>query len=426
MKKLCMLVFLLIAVKSYSQDAGSGLLIPLGGNAWAHEGNAEITNNGIEHWTDSKSLINIYFRAQEAGKIGLALRLKVPDGVSTIRITAGKQILTKTVNNHDFETISFGDITIDKPGYVKVILQGLNKTGATFAEVSELVLLNVPASSVYYVKNNEGNFFHWGRRGSSVHLRYVVPAEAKTQAEWFYNEITVPTGMDKIGSYFMADGFSFGYFGMQVNSETERRVLFSVWSPTQTDDPKSIPENMRIQLLKKGDNVNTGEFGNEGSGGQSYLKYTWQAGKTYAFLLHAQPDSVTKTTIFTAYFKDKSEQQWHLIASFKRPVTNTCLKDLYSFVENFIPDNGEQQREARFGNQWVCTMQGKWYSLNEATFTADNTAKQNYRLDYGGGITGNYFYLHNGGFADETTPVKQNFKRQVTEPEPKIDLNKLP
>ena len=102
-------------------------------------------------------------------------------------------------------------------------------------------------------------------------------------AEWFYNEITVPAGNDVIGSYFMADGFKEGYFGMQVNSPTERHILFSVWSPFQTDDPASIPEDKKIILLKKGANVHAGEFGNEGSGGQSYLNYNWKAAILMSF-----------------------------------------------------------------------------------------------------------------------------------------------
>lgn len=51
------------------------------------------------------------------------------------------------------------------------------------------------------------------------------------KVEWFYSEITVPKSNDVIGSYFMANGFAEGYFGIQVNSASERRVLFSVWSP---------------------------------------------------------------------------------------------------------------------------------------------------------------------------------------------------
>jgi Domain of unknown function (DUF3472) len=47
-------------------------------------------------------------------------------------------------------------------------------------------------------------------------------------------------------------------FLFQVNSSTERRILFSVWSPCRTDDPKLIPTDEQIKLVKKGKNVYTG------------------------------------------------------------------------------------------------------------------------------------------------------------------------
>ena len=88
----------------------------------------------------------------------------------------------------------------------------------------------------------------------------------------------------------MANGFKEGYFGIQVNSDKERRILFSIWSPFTTDDPKSIPDSLKIVLLNKGKNVYTGEFGNEGSGGQSYLRFNWKADVTYKFLTQIKPN----------------------------------------------------------------------------------------------------------------------------------------
>ncbi len=38
--------------------------------------------------------------------------------------------------------------------------------------------------------------------------------------------MTVPEGDDIIGSYFMADGFNEGYFGIQVNSPAEGVYYF--------------------------------------------------------------------------------------------------------------------------------------------------------------------------------------------------------
>ena len=73
--------------------------------------------------------------------------------------------------------------------------------------------------------------------------------------------MAVLKGSDLLGSYFMANGFAEGYFGIQVNSETERIILFSLWSPFKTDDPTSIPEDQKIKLLKKGDDVISNDFG---------------------------------------------------------------------------------------------------------------------------------------------------------------------
>jgi hypothetical protein len=100
-------------------------------------------------------------------------------------------------------------------------------------------------------------------------LPFRIYLPTNEDISYFYNEVTIPKGEDKIGSYFMANGFGEGYFGMQVNSENERRILFSVWSPFKTDNPKEIPDDHKITLNKVGQQVKTGEFGNEGSGGQS-------------------------------------------------------------------------------------------------------------------------------------------------------------
>jgi hypothetical protein len=137
----------------------------------------------------------------------------------------------------------------------------------------------------------------------------------------------------------MANGFGEGYCGMQVNSAKERRILFSVWSPFHTNDPKAIPEGERITLLAKGKAVQAQAFGGEGSGGQSYLIYPWKAGTVYRFLLHGEPAG-DGTTVYTAYFYPPEEGKWLLLASFKRPKTDTYLTRWHSFLENFSPDMG--------------------------------------------------------------------------------------
>jgi hypothetical protein len=244
-------------------------------------------------------------------------------------------------------------------------------------------------------------------------------------AAWFYNEVTVPEGNDVLGSYFMADGFAEGYFGMQVNSPTERHILFSVWSPFKTDNPGQIPDDQKIVLLKKGAGVHTSEFGNEGSGGQSYLNYNWKAGNTYKFLTHSVPDAHNHT-IYAAYFFAPELGKWQLIASFSRPQTHTYLKHLHSFLENFEPEQGTITRKVLFTNQWIADDAGNWTELNKARFTVDNTGAKGYRMDYAGGTAGNAFYLKNCGFFNDYTVRNTVFERPAGGKLPDVDLSKLP
>jgi hypothetical protein len=212
-----------------------------------------------------------------------------------------------------------------------------------------------------------------------------------------------------------------------VNSETERRILFSVWSPFQTDNPKSIPDSLRIRLVKKGAGVTTGEFGNEGSGGQSYRKYNWKAGVRYAFLLRAVPSPAANSTTFTAYFKEADAGAWQLIASFERPQTKSGLSRLYSFLENFNPATGYQERYAHFTNQWLRSYDGQWQAVTSATFTADDIANRGQRLDYDGGVKGAFFYLRNCGFFDDAGALGRTLtrKQDMAQP-PAVDFEALP
>ena len=401
------------------------LSVPVAGNSWAtdpHNTEYElITESGLHNWSDPNVIIKTYFRTARAGKIQLALRVHIISGSSSIKCQIGKETKVINISNTTTATLKIGTFNIDKSGYQTVVLTGISKTAGTFAEISDILIAgDAVDSSTRYVKDD----FYWGRRGPSVHLNYEIPPNAG-DAAWFYNEITVPKENDVVGSYFMANGFGEGYFGMQVNSPTERRILFSVWSPFKTDKPGDIPEDQRIILLKKGENVTAGAFGNEGSGGQSYRKYFWKSGITYRFLLKGTP-SENNSTDYTAWFFAPEIGKWEIIASFRRPKTTTYLKRLHSFLENFIPENGNIPRMGIYSNQWVCNPSGAWTALDSARFTADATARKQARLDYSGGVTNGRFYLKNCGFFNETTSIDTWFTRSQTGEAPIIDFSFLP
>lgn len=88
--------------------------------------------------------------------------------------------------------------------------------------------------------------------------------------------------------------------------------------------PKAIPEDHRIKLLAQGKDVHIGEFGNEGSGGQSYLKYPWKAGQTYRVITRVHPDGKGNTAYY-AWFFAPEEGEWRLIAGFLRPQTKRMV-----------------------------------------------------------------------------------------------------
>lgn len=410
-----LVVLLLPGFTAFAQT--EQLVVGLSGNGYVtrqHDG-ARITQGGVASWTDPESVVSVYFYLREPSNVDLSLCAK---GHSDIRVSYGKKHFDVKLESDDFVNVPVGVIDVGSPGYVRIDLQGINKGGESFGEVRELIVDNVSGGSNYVRDFSD----YWGRRGPSVHMGYSLP---EGDTEWFYNEVTVPSRGETMHSYYMAAGFGEGYFGMQYNSPTERRVLFSVWSPFDTQDPRNIPEDRKIRLLRRGKDVHIGEFGNEGSGGQSYLKYPWKAGNTYRFLMQVRPDG-EGNTIYTAYFYAPEEKEWRLIACFLRPQTDTWYSHAHSFLENFNPEQGYLSREVFFGNQWARSKEGKWTRITRATFTCDDTGRAKVRLDYQGGqTTDNRFYLKMGGFFSESVPPGSEFVCKPAGKQPEIDWEAL-
>lgn len=398
--------------------------IPAYGNSWVvsewQRNKAVISKNGITGWTQSEDVIRTYFRSTTTGNMRLSLKGHLSSGNSRIKVTCGTTAYEVDLIPSDNGVIEVGTFDVDEQGYHYIELRGIEKSGATFVDI-EAFVVDGPVATAGLTFVNED--FYWGRRGPSVHLTYQPPADR--DIEYFYNEITVPDGEDVVGSYFMSCGFAEGYFGMQVNSEMERRILFSVWSPYKTQNPDEIPEGYKILLQGKGEGVYTGEFGNEGSGGQSYWKYMWKAGTTYRFLLKGVPVDANSTD-YTAYFYAPEQGEWKLIASFRRPHTSSWLKRPHSFLENFSTQTGFISRKGYYSNQWVRDSGGEWHEMTRARFTADATARKGSRLDYAGGVEGGRFFMKNCGFFDETTKIDTWFERPSGKVEPNIDLDLLP
>jgi hypothetical protein len=223
----------------------------------------------------------------------------------------------------------------------------------------------------------------------------------------------------------MTNGFSGGYMGIQLNTATERRIIFSVWSNFNTNDPKKIPADYAVTLIKKGKNVSTGDFGNEGSGGHSHLVFNWKQGVTYKLLIGAK--SAGDHTTYTAYYFAPENGSWKLIAQWDKTKTDgKLLSDLYSFVENFGP-NGNEFFKADYGNQWVCTTSGTWIELTQCSLTTTASQSKHQRYDYGAGVENNKFYMFTGGFKEmNNLAPHSSIERKPNNIAPNINFSDLP
>lgn len=394
-----------------------------GGRGWrSREG---LRRDGQLVLTESGGKYSIYFRVDRPANLSLSIRANMTDAAATLVTRVGEHSFSTRIDNLVEDTCKLGTIKISRPGYVRVDL-GLEPSSAGDELLARdfIVDSDTEELQLVYVRSNEGNMFYWGRRGPSVHLRYEVPGDR--QLQFAYSEVTVRADEDSIGSFFMANGFGEGYFGFQVNSPSERRVLFSVWSPFRTDNPRDIPVDQRITTRGRGVDVHIGEFGNEGSGGQSYLVFPWKSDTTYRFLTEVRPDGAGNT-LYTSWFGEKASDQWRLIASFRRPQTETYLRGFHSFLENFNPSYGHVTRRAHYGNVWVRDTQGQWHECTRARFSVDATGRDRQRIDFVGGADGDRFYLRNCGFFDQTGRPGETFARESSaDGPPAIAVDELP
>ena len=290
-------------------------------------------------------------------------------------------------------TMTLGHFTVTQPGYYRLNLAASGAEGETLPDLKTVAFDGPGAAGAHFSTVER-------RNAASVHLGYPVPETAKDAVEWFYCELTPRE--EPTATYYEACGWHRGYFGMQVNSPTERRLIFSVWdSGGEAVDRNKVAAEHRVTLVAKGDGVHAGDFGNEGTGGHSHLVYPWKNNQTFRFLLHAKPDG--NATTYSGWFFFPEKNAWGLIATFRAPNDGKTPRGLYSFNENFGGGNGHLRRLCEFGNQWIRTDKGEWLPLLEARFTHDGHGREQ-RLDRSAGVIGDRFYLSNGGFVTDPNP----------------------
>lgn len=367
-------------------------------------------------WQDPNQQISYSFYLRSTGNLTIALNANNREAGSKLSVAiAGKSFTVQVPVSSESKTVKAGTVAISDTGFYTITLSAVARKGPV-ANVRSIELSGPATTNMHFNPKPR-------RNAASVHLKYPLPDSVKASS--FYNEITIPQGADVVHSYYMACGFARGYFGIQVNSPTERRVIFSVWDAgNEAVDRNKVADSNKVKLLAKGDGVFADGFGNEGTGGHSHWVYPWKAGETYRFWVTALTDSATNTTMYTGYFFVPELQRWKLIASFRAPRDGKLLRNLYSFNENFVGSNGQLQRRAYFGNQWIQRENGSWKEITQSNFSYDATGKAGDRIDYGGGVENGKFYLWNGGFQQPNAKYGDLFTRPATNQRPQVDVSK--
>lgn len=376
---------------------------------------ARVTERGISGWGDPGEKVIWFGEFTRTGVVSCQVEFSLGDGGETqVMLQVGDQTKTAVAatNNAGGYCANFGTFQIPTTGYhsFELLLQPGTTSPSTL--VKSLILEGEAVDQAHFNLKPR-------RNAASVHLAYPVPDGARIEA--FYCEVTAIE--EPTSTFYMACGWHRGYFGMQVNSPTERRIIFSVWdSGGEAVDRKKVADDNRVRLMGRGQDVYTGDFGNEGTGGHSHLKFMWKTGQKQRFLVTAIPTNET-FTIYSGFYFHPEKDEWMLISSWKAPKEGGYLRGLNSFSENFWGSNGHIRRKALYGNQWIRTVDGAWAELTVATFSHDATGRSD-RRDRFMGVEANQFFLSHGGFVPGHTRFGEKFERKPTGKSP--GLLKLP
>ena len=406
-----------IALAGTVQGAGNAALRVPGFTAYLDpnpEGARVSSPSGVNRWNSPELKVLWFGEFKTPGEIQCSVVLRLPEGTeSRLKLSLGNQAREATATGAGTTplTLKFGAYKLGEEGYQRFSLESLNAEGTPCGDIELLVLEGAPARDAHFNLQPR-------RNAASVHLAYPVPKG--TNVAEFYCEVTGV--LDPVWTYYMACGWHRGYFGMQVNSQTERRIIFSVWdSGNEGADRGKVVEEDRVTLVAKGEDVSSGDFGNEGTGGHSHLVYPWKTGQKQRFFVTAKPVDATHT-VFSGFYFHPDKKEWMLISSWKAPKDGGWLRGLYSFSENFGGSNGYLQRKALYGNQWIRTSDGEWMALTTATFSHDPTGKAD-RLDCFMGVEDGQFFLSQGGFLPGYTASGEKFTRPSSPAPPKDILN---
>ena len=171
-----------------------------------------------------------------------------------------------------------------------------------------------------------------------------------------------------------------GYCGIQHNSPSERRTIFSIWDTTRDLHP---------QVTEADSHAIFNRFGGEGTGAHTHMIWPWQTEETFRFFVKKSAGEKPDTTDACCYIHDGNRKKWLPVATITSPnggkkSVATFGGGMNSFLENFTGKDRDEPKLALY-RLWLGTSadklkcltrasgDGKWGELHDAYFLAEGS-----------------------------------------------------
>lgn len=202
---------------------------------------------------------------------------------------------------------------------------------------------------------------------ASSHLWWHI--KGREDAACVYGEITVLASHDPIfycGANWHPGEPAGGYCGIQHNSATEKRTIFSIWDTS--------PQLHPVVTHADRDAIHN-RFGGEGEGGHTHMLWNWKNEETFQFFVQKMPGSATGTTDARYFVFDRAQRRWRHSATITSPngdakseqsVATIGGGGLCSFLENFGGDKNANVPKLALYRLWLGKAPGEMKCLTEA------------------------------------------------------------
>ena len=180
---------------------------------------------------------------------------------------------------------------------------------------------------------------------SAQHLWWNL--EGQRDATILYGEITVLATRPHIyycGANWHPGEPAGGYCGIQHNSRTERRTIFSIWDTSPELDPR-VTQADPATIFNR--------FGGEGEGAHTHMLWSWKEHETFPFFVRKGPGSKPGTVDARYYIFDPERKAWRHSATITSPEGSkrsvaTLGGGINSFLENFAGTDKETPKLALY------------------------------------------------------------------------------